>query len=435
MNVMLVNPPIDESGLEAVATRLPGGAGILERRRKAYGQFARLGLPNRRVEDWKYTDLRALLGDVAPPVASPDPAALTRARTILERVSFPQARKLVLVDGAFAPELSDLSDEAGVRIRTLSGELVAGQPDVSARVFGGEPSEAVFAYNQAFVTDGVLIDVAAAVTCARPLHLIHVATVAAPAAIATRSLVTIGAEAGVSLIESFVGSDVAYQTYDVVSVELGDNARLEHVRLVESGAAAANICGANVRIGTSARYNLCALTTGGRLSRYQTQIICAGEGAEVRANGVNMLGGRQHGDTTVVMDHAVPNCVSREDFRAVLDGQAHSVFQGRIVVRPHAQKTDAKMMTRALLLSDEAEADNKPELEIFADDVTCGHGATTGALDESLLFYLRARGLDEKQAQALLIQAFVGEAIETITDEALRDAVVGATERWLAARI
>jgi len=135
-----------------------------------------------------------------------------------------------------------------------------------------------------------------------------------------------------------------------------------------------------------------------------------------------------------VVDHAVPNCVSREVFRAVIDDRAHSVFQGRIIVRPDAQKTDGKMMTRALLLSDEAEADNKPELEIFADDVSCGHGATAGALDDSLLFYLKARGLPEKQAQALLIQAFVGEAIEQIADDGLREHVIGIAERWLERR-
>jgi Fe-S cluster assembly protein SufD len=134
------------------------------------------------------------------------------------------------------------------------------------------------------------------------------------------------------------------------------------------------------------------------------------------------------------MDHAVPHCDSREVFRAVVGDRGHSVFQGRIVVRPDAQKTDAKMMTRALLLSDEAEADNKPELEIFADDVTCGHGATTGALDDSLLFYLRARGLPEKEAEALLIQAFVGEAIESIANDDLREIAIAAAQRWLEAR-
>jgi Fe-S cluster assembly protein SufD len=170
------------------------------------------------------------------------------------------------------------------------------------------------------------------------------------------------------------------------------------------------------------------------VSRYQVFVEFAGEGAHAETHGVNLLNGRQHGDTTMFLDHVVPHCTSREIFRAVVDDRAHSVFQGRIMVRPRAQKTDAKMMTRALLLSDEAEADNKPELEIFADDVTCGHGATTGALDESLLFYLRARGLSEKQAQALLIQAFVGEAIESIADDRLRDLASFAAGRWLAAR-
>ena len=176
-----------------------------------------------------------------------------------------------------------------------------------------------------------------------------------------------------------------------------------------------------VTLGRHAHFNTFGLTSGAGVSRYQAIIAFAGEGAQVETNGVNLLKGKQHADTTLVIDHAVPHCSSREVFRAVVDDRAHSVFQGRIIVRPDAQKTDAKMMTRALLLSDEAEADNKPELEIFADDVTCGHGATSGALDESLLFYLRARGLPEKEAQALLIQAFVGEAIESIASDELRE--------------
>ena len=179
-----------------------------------------------------------------------------------------------------------------------------------------------------------------------------------------------------------------------------------------------------VTLGANAHFNTFGMTTGSLVSRYQAVIAVAGEGSRVETNGVNLLNGRQHADTTLFLDHAVPNCSSREIFRAVLDDRGHSVFQGRIIVRPKAQKTDAKMMTRALLLSDEAEADNKPELEIFADDVTCGHGATTGALDDSLLFYLRARGLSEKEAQALLIQAFVGEAIESIANDALRELAI-----------
>ena len=187
-------------------------------------------------------------------------------------------------------------------------------------------------------------------------------------------------------------------------------------------------------LGAHAHFNTFGMTSGGNVSRYQAVITVAGEHSRVETSGVNLLNGRQHADTTLFLDHAVPHCASREIFRAVVDDRGHSVFQGRIIVRPKAQKTDAKMMTRALLLSDDAEADNKPELEIFADDVTCGHGATTGALDESLLFYLRARGLSEKEAQALLIQAFVGEAIEQIANDELRGLAMSAAERWLAAR-
>jgi Fe-S cluster assembly protein SufD len=282
----------------------------------------------------------------------------------------------------------------------------------------------------------VVIDVAEGVVLSRPLHIIHIATVGTPAAMFTRSLLRVGKGAGATLVESYIAADGAnlYQAHDSLLVSIGDHARLDHVRLIEDSRDAFNISSSMVTLGGHARFNTFGMTSGAAVSRYQATIAFAGEGSEVTTNGVNLLNGRQHADTTLFMDHAVPNCVSREIFRSVVDDRGHSVFQGRIIVQPHAQKTDAKMMTRALLLSDEAEADNKPELEIFADDVTCGHGATTGALDESLLFYLRARGLSEKEAQALLIQAFVGEAIESIVDDNLRELAISAAQRWLAAR-
>ncbi len=253
-----------------------------------------------------------------------------------------------------------------------------------------------------------------------PLQIIHVA-VASQASAFTRSHVRIGNGARATLIESFVAAGAArgYQVHDAVVVSVGDKAELTHVRLMADAPDAVNITSDIITIGAKSKLNLFNMTRGGAVSRFQGFIKMAGEGSELSVNGVNLLKGTQHGDTTLVVDHAVPHCTSREIFRAVLDDRAHSVFQGRIIVRPDAQKTDGKMMTRALLLSDEAEADNKPELEIFADDVTCGHGATSGALDDSLLFYLRARGLPEKEAQALLIQAFVGEAIEQIGNDEL----------------
>ena len=256
----------------------------------------------------------------------------------------------------------------------------------------------------------------------QPLHIVHIASGAAPAAMFTRSLIRVGKAASATLVESYVGAEAAnaYQVHDSLIVSIGDGGRLDHVRLVEDSREAFSICSAVVTLGANAHFNTFGMNTGSLVSRYQAVIAVAGEGSRVETNGVNLLNGRQHGDTTLFVDHAVPHGSSRE-LPCGLDDRAHSVFQGRIVVQPKAQKTDAKMMTRALLLSNEAEADNKPELEIFADDVTCGHGATSGALDQSLLFYLRARGLSETQAQALLIQAFVGEAIEKIGNELARD--------------
>lgn len=420
-----------------VRDRLPGKGKIADQRREAFDAYERLGLPHRRIEDWKYTDLRALMREVLPLAPAPDAAALNRAADAVKLRAIEGVRRLVLVDGAFAPDLSDLGNlEKGLSIRPLREVLDAGDGALSVQAFASDISNPMIALNGAMATDGVVIDVANGAVLAQPLHIVHVASGTAPAAMFTRSLLRLGRDTSVTLVESYLAGEgaKAYQTHDGLVVAIGDNARFDHVRLVEDSADAFNISSATISLGAHAHFNTFGLTSGGHVSRYQLTITCAGEGSKVETNGVNLINGKQHADTTLFMDHAVPHCASREIFRAVVDDRAHSVFQGRIIVRPDAQKTDAKMMTRALLLSDDAEADNKPELEIFADDVTCGHGATTGALDESLLFYMRAHGLPEKEAQALLIQAFVGEAIETIASDALREVAIAAAQRWLQAR-
>ncbi|WP_375780799.1 Fe-S cluster assembly protein SufD [Bradyrhizobium sp. ma5] len=420
-----------------VRDRLPGKGKIADQRREAFEAYERLGLPHRRIEDWKYTDLRALMREVLPLAPAPDAAALNRAAAAVKLRAIDGVRRLVLVDGAFVPDLSDLGDlDKGLSIRPLREVLDAGDGALSAQAFATDTSNPMLALNGAMATDGVVIDVANGTVLTQPLHIVHVASGVTPAAMFTRSLLRLGRDTGVTLVESYLAGEgaKAYQTHDGLIVAIGDNARLDHVRLVEDSIDAFNISSATVSLGAHAHFNTFGLTSGGHVSRYQLTVTCAGEGSNVETNGVNLINGKQHADTTLFMDHAVPHCASREIFRAVVDDRAHSVFQGRIIVRPDAQKTDAKMMTRALLLSDDAEADNKPELEIFADDVTCGHGATTGALDESLLFYMRARGLPEKEAQALLILAFVGEAIETIASDALREVAIATAQRWLQAR-
>ncbi len=417
--------------------RLPGTGKIAEARSAAFEAYERTGLPHRRLEDWKYTDLRALMREVLPLAPAPDAAALKRAAAAVKLQAIKGVRRLVLVDGVFAPKLSELDGlEKGVAVGTLHGVLESGEAGLQAQLFTLDSTNPMVALNSAMMTDGVVIQIANGIVLKQPLQIIHVATGTAPTAMFTRSLLRLGKDAGVTLVESYIAADgvKTYQAHDSLVVAIGDNSRLDHVRLVEDSREAVNICSAVITLGAHAHFNTFGLTSGAALSRYQATIAFAGEGSRVETNGVNLLNGRQHADTTLFMDHAVPNCASREVFRAVADDRGHSVFQGRIIVRPDAQKTDAKMMTRALLLSDDAEADNKPELEIFADDVTCGHGATTGALDESLLFYLRARGLSEKEAQALLIQAFVGEAIESIVNDDLRELAIAAAQRWLEAR-
>jgi Fe-S cluster assembly protein SufD len=417
--------------------RLPGTGKVAEARSTAFEAYESVGLPHRRLEDWKYTDLRASMREVLPLAPAPDAAALKRAAAAVKQQSITGVRRLVLVDGVFVPKLSELDGlEKGVAVGTLRGVLESGEAALQAQLLTLDNTNPMVALNTAMMTDGVVIQIANGVVLTQPLQIIHVATGTAPAAMFTRSLLRLGKDAGATLVESYVAADGAniYQVHDSLIVAIGDNSRLDHVRLIEDSREAFNICSAVFTLGKHSHLNTFGMASGSAVSRYQATIAFAGEHSKVETNGVNLLNGRQHADTTLFMDHAVPNCASREVFRAVVDDRGHSVFQGRIIVRPHAQKTDAKMMTRALLLSDEAEADNKPELEIFADDVTCGHGATTGALDESLLFYLRARGLSEKEAQALLIQAFVGEAIESIVNDDLRELAISAAQRWLEAR-
>jgi Fe-S cluster assembly protein SufD len=421
----------------AARDRLPGKGRVADIRQQAFDAYERAGLPHRRIEEWKYTDLRALMREVKALAPQPDAAALARAKAALAQLAIKDAARLVLVDGVFVPELADFATLGpGLDVRTLSEVLKNADDSAAADLLVTGATDAMISLNAAMATDGVVVGIADGAALAGPLHIVHVAT-AASASSFTRSHVTVGKGARVTLVESFIAADgaKAYQAHDAVVVTVGDEAELTQVRLTADADDAINITSQIVTVGAKAKLNLFNMTVGGAVSRLQGFITLAGRGSELAVNGVNLLKGTQHGDTTLVVDHAVPNCTSREVFRAVVDDRAHSVFQGRIIVRPDAQKTDGKMMTRALLLSDEAEADNKPELEIFADDVTCGHGATAGALDDDLLFYLRARGLPEKAAQALLIQAFVGEAIEAIADDGLREAVMVGAEKWLEARL
>jgi Fe-S cluster assembly protein SufD len=407
--------------------KLPGKGAIEARRAAAFRHFEETGLPHRRVEAWKYTDLRALMREAKDLAEPPDAAAKARADAAGQAFAGIGARRLVFVNGAFVAAQSDVSQlEPGLKIASLGEALARGVPEVVSRLSGTglADGDLAFSLNTSFMGDGAVIEVDAGVIIARPIHLVFVYDGDQAAAVFTRSLVLIGAGAQLTLLESYEGPDALdYQTNTAIDISVGDGAMLDHVKIGCEGRQALHVSTLTATIGKDAEFRDAAFSGGGAVVRNQLFLCCSGSGAILDLRGASLLGGTQHADTTLVLDHAAGGTKSRELYKSVLDGSSRSVFQGKIIVRPGAQQTDARMMTQALLLSETAEADAKPELEIFADDVQCGHGATTGALDDMLKFYLMARGIPADEAEALLIQAFLGEVIDGIKREDVREAV------------
>ena len=418
------------SAYEGARAALPGKGAVAVLRDEAFKRFDASGLPHRRVEEWKYTDLRALMRDALPLAAPADAAAKAKAKDAGKVFASVDCRRLVFVDGGFVPELSDLTPEPGLTIGSMAEALAKGDALVAAhvgKVF--ETDDVAVALNTALMGDGAVIHVAADTRLERPIHLVF-ASGETPSSAFIRSLIVVDKGAQAIIAESHENN--ASQVNCALELVIGDNAQVEYFKATQTRGL--HVASLLLTVGAKASFNTFALNSDASLVRNQSFVRFAGEGSTGALRGVNLLRGKEHVDTTMLIEHAAGHCASREQFKSVLDGQSHNVFQGKIVVKPHAQKTDTKMMTRALLLSDEAEADNKPELEIFADDVVCGHGATAGALDPGLKFYLMSRGIDDKQAEALLIQAFIGETIEEVAREGFRDALMTAALSWLETR-
>jgi Fe-S cluster assembly protein SufD len=365
---------------------------------------------------------------IAPP---PDAAAKQHAKAAGDILVGTDCRRLVFVDGAFAPDLSDLAPEPGLTIGSMADALAKGDALIAQHVgktFATD--DTALALNTALMGDGAVIRIAKGAAIKRPIHLIFAAGSETPSSVFIRSLVVAGEGAKATIIEDHDSGQA--QVNAALELVVGDAAQVDYLKITRGRAL--HVASMLASVGAKAQFNTFAFTSDVAVARNQNFIRFAGEGTKAGIRGVTLLRGKQHADTTLLIEHAAGHCESREQFKSVLDDEAHGVFQGKIVVKPHAQKTDAKMMTRALLLSDDAEADNKPELEIFADDVVCGHGATTSAPSEALKFYLMSRGIPETEAEALLIQAFVDETIEEIAHEGIRDALKFAALRWLGAR-
>jgi len=411
----------------AARTQLPGSPAIAAAREAAFAAFQKLGLPHRRTEPWRYTDLRALLRTVPPLAigASGDDVVIADLLPGLDRA------RLVVVDGIFRPELSDLSGLDGVTIRPLVDLLRDGDIRVGQQI--APLNDAVVSLNSALMVGGVAIEIPAGARIERAIEITHVTSSAVASHV--RNLVTVGADASARILETHVGpAGSAYQANIVTEATVGDRAKVVWAKLQLEGDAAVHLGTLAVAIATETQFDHLTLMTGASISRSQSFVTFTGENARAGLFGATMVRGKQHADIALGVDHAVPNCSSRELFKAVMDGRAEGIFQGRIVVRPDAQKTDGRMMTQGLLLSEDASFFVKPELEIFADDVQCAHGATSGEIDEDILFYLLSRGIPRAEAETLLVTAFLAEAIEGLGDEAIGDAFEEISRNWLATR-
>jgi Fe-S cluster assembly protein SufD len=393
-----------------------GADGLRGARTAAFERFLQRGFPTTRDEEWRFTNVApiAAAAFARAAAAAPEPSALAPFR-------LPEgaAHELVIVNGRLAPELSSAGAPDGVAIRRLEDDLARTPDDLRP----DEPSTPFVDLNTAFFEDGVVIDVAPGAVVSTPIHVLHVTAVeGAPAMVSPRLVIRAGEQSQIIVVESYVGlTDHEAFTNAVTRVSVSASAVVDHVKLQREPSRTfhlATIAATTARAGVFRSH---AITLGGRLVRNDVLSRLAGEGAECTLNGLYVADGDTLVDTHTTIDHTEPHCPSHEVYKGILSGTAKAVFNGKIIVRQKAQKTDAKQTNKALLLSDNAQINSKPQLEIFADDVRCTHGATVGQLDEDQLFYLRARGLSQMTARNMLIHAFAGDVLAGVRVDAVRE--------------
>ena len=420
-----------EDALAKHFATLAGDDPMRDIRADAFGAFMAAGLPHRRVEAWKYTDLRALMRDAPPPAAPVAPGLAREALARADVFAGIDRARIVFVNGHFVPALSDIAGlEADVDFASLGRFLADGGAILDRSL---DPAEApVFALNSAFVRDGAVLRIREGAKLGRPLEIATIFGGAEAGLQTLRHQVAIGAGAQATILQTFAGPDgVAYHTNTVTEAQIGDGANVRWITAQEEGSEAIHLSMLLPRLGADVRFEPFVFAAGALVARSETRLHFDGEGSQIGLRGATIARGRQHMDTTLVVNHSAPRCGGQEYFKAAMDGSSQGVFQGKIIVEPGAQKTNSKMMSRALLLSETAEFANKPELEIFADDVVCGHGATCGQIDREMLFFLRSRGIERVEAERMLVQAFLADAIELIGDDAVIEALEARTRRWL----
>ncbi len=371
-----------------------------------------LSLPHRKMEDWRWTDLRQLIDKPYPPSDRP----LLRSAKDVERLlkSSPFAKvagaRIVFVNGHYSAEHSQLKNE----------QLASACENLD---------EPVISMNAAFATDGARLKISG--TADTPIELLFISTNADARTIATRNVIEIEKGASATLIETHLGEG-SYLSNSVTEISVGEGARLDRIKVELEAADAIHLSHTHFTLSKNTVLNDFTLTSGAKTNRQNGTVEFKGQGTDAKVSGAYMLGGKQHADTRLMIDHQVSHCTSRELFKCVMDDHARGIFQGKVIVQRDAQKTDGKQSSHALLLSETAEFDAKPELEIFADDVVCGHGATSGDLNHDHLFYLMSRGISASDAKSLLIAAFVGEAFDLIAHEGIKEALVKFSSKWLS---
>lgn len=418
----VIDPFIRGFGNTAVKLPLAEVPWLADRRTVAKDAYCLLGLPTVKQEAWKYTNLKGLRN---LDLRQSDSVDIDVPSSLPEKVPSIDAYRVVLVNGRFNADLSKLDGLPDkVRIGGLA-QAIEEAPDAFVDRIGSLVSdidEAVLALNAAYLADGLFMEIGRGVVLDKPVHLVSVAVGGAEAiAFHPRNLIVAGEGSIATLLETHVGTGKGVtMSNSVTEVLVERDANLGHYKLQQEERGAYHLATTAVKLENKAVYDNFVLQLGGGLARSDVRCLIDGTHAEARINGAYHAGEGQHIDNTTFIDHAKPDSRSREVYKGVLDGDGRGVFQGKIRVQQVAQRTDGHQLNRALLLSHKAEIDSKPELEIYADDVKCSHGATSGDLDEDQLFYLQARGIDADTARAILVQAFVYEALDEVQNVEIR---------------
>jgi Fe-S cluster assembly protein SufD len=414
-----LDPVLAEHGRFTQARGAKAPAWLRELRARGAARFSALGFPTVRQEEWRFTNVVAI-ADTPFRLAESAP---TNAADLTARVSLgPTSARIVILNGQFAPELSTTNSlPAGVVAGSLARAIAANAPEVAHLGQMAWEHAPFVALNTAFLHDGVFILIPANTIVEAPIHVVVINGGAGKTMAHPRSLIVAGPNSQARVAQTFLGSaGESHFTNAMTEVSVGENATLDFYTDQRETDTAYHIASLHVHLQRDATFNSRTVTLGGKLLRNDITAMLGGEGAHCALDGCYLVDGDRLIDNHTTIDHATPHCTSHELYKGILDGRARAVFNGRIIVREDAQKTDAKQTNRALLLSDEAQINSNPQLEIFADDVKCTHGAAIGQLDDEALFYLRARGLTLRDARDMLIHAYAGEVLEGIAIEPLR---------------